>query len=1410
MGSVDRGAAVRSIAASGSRKSVWRTMLLLLLLGLAMPGGLFAAGSFQPVGPCAQCPAGAPGGQLYFTRLFGAPDPLPQVVNIASTGGNFGFSVTASTSSGGSWLSASPAGNCCDTPLGVRAIVTTVASMQPGTYNGQIVFASGSIPSLTVLVTLVIAPSTATFFDNTPGQVSFSTTPGGQPPSQVLQIRNAGTGSLNWNLTTSTSDSGNWLQVSATSGTAPSTITVSILAQNLAGSGLTAGTYGGMLTFQTSDQTSTVTVPVGITVATNAMDQVNALSFTKPYTGKNPLPQTVTISTPGTNFGFSVSSYSANGSSGGTWLSTTPAGNCCTSFEAITITPAPAVTLAAGSYTGEVMVDNGVQVMVIPIYLTLAPATADFFDNVTGGLYFSMTVAPGNPPPSQLVQIRNAGAGTLNWTVTPTTFDSGDWLTVSNLSDAAPTQISVGVTAANLPHAGLTAGVFTANLLFQSDNSSVTVPVTVQVGGGFAPVNGINFTMLQAGPDPLPQDIIMVSQGAAFGYSVSYFTATGGSWLSVSPAGNCCVTPETLEVSVTAPPTMAAGTYTAEVVVNNGSSSMTVPVTLTIVPPGSASYFDNLPGELNFSMQTSAPHAPPSQVIQLRNAGSGTLNWTLTPITADGGAWLTVSAQTGTAPELITVGVVPGNLPNAGLVAGVFVGQLLLQANGSSTTIPVIVDVAANVFQQINPISFTMVQNGAGPLPQVLTVNGTGAAFGFSAAASSATGGTWLKVTPSGNCCTTSTAMTVSVDAATVLTMPAGIYTGQVRFYNGQVSQIVPVTLTIAPPNTAFFDNLPGGLNYSLATGGGNPAAQNVQIRNYGKGTLSWTAQTATADGGAWLTVSAASGTAPSLVSVGVITQNLPSAGLVAGIFTGQVLFLSGNSSSAAVPISVEVGSNAFLQTNGLNFSMPVNGANPLPQMVTMNSLASNFGYSVTAYTGNGGAWLSATPAGNCCSTPTVDTIAISAPAGLPAGTYTGEVVFDRSTTAQVVPVTLTVSPSSVSFFDNVQGQMGFFAAVGSTPASQSLYLQGLGVFGLAWTVTPMTADNGNWLVPSAASGTTPSNISVGINPQNLPNQGLVAGQFTGQLLFQSANSSVTVPVDVVLGSETFTQTGGLNFSMPYAGANPLTQSVNITSTGANFGYSATSYAGNGGNWLSTTPAGNCCSTPTSMTFKVNGKPGTPAVAVPAGTHIGETVFNESNFAMTVPVILSVGGTPIWSISKTHTGNFNAGQNNATYAVTVSNQSGAGVGQTSGTVTVADTVPDGMTLVSMTGDGWNCPNQGSNICTRNDGLMSGQSYPPITVTVNVVTTSQTSLTNQVSVSGGGATSGANASDQTTIITRCDVAQEGTITVGEVQSLMNQLLGLVQAANDLNRDGVMSVADVQIAINAALGLGCQAM
>jgi uncharacterized repeat protein (TIGR01451 family) len=168
--------------------------------------------------------------------------------------------------------------------------------------------------------------------------------------------------------------------------------------------------------------------------------------------------------------------------------------------------------------------------------------------------------------------------------------------------------------------------------------------------------------------------------------------------------------------------------------------------------------------------------------------------------------------------------------------------------------------------------------------------------------------------------------------------------------------------------------------------------------------------------------------------------------------------------------------------------------------------------------------------------------------------------------------------------------------------------------------------------------------------------------------------------------------------------------------------------------------------TPTQATIHLNAGDLTAA---------GAQLLQVSNFTSTTPscgayaftqVLVRAGqGTPRLTIAKTHTGNFTQGQTGATYTVTVTNPASS-TGSTTGKVTVKDTLPSGLTLVSMAGTGWTCA---SNSCHRSSVLAAGKSYPAITVTVNVAANAPSQVTNSVNVSGGDSPA-ATASDVTTI------------------------------------------------------------
>lgn len=114
-------------------------------------------------------------------------------------------------------------------------------------------------------------------------------------------------------------------------------------------------------------------------------------------------------------------------------------------------------------------------------------------------------------------------------------------------------------------------------------------------------------------------------------------------------------------------------------------------------------------------------------------------------------------------------------------------------------------------------------------------------------------------------------------------------------------------------------------------------------------------------------------------------------------------------------------------------------------------------------------------------------------------------------------------------------------------------------------------------------------------------------------------------------------------------------------------------------------------------------------------------------------------GVPNLAITKTHTGNFIQGQTGASYTITVTNISTA---PTSGTVTVTDTVPAGLTATGIAGSGWTCT-QPAGPCARSDALAAAASYPALTLTVNVDANAPATVTNTATVANGGESNTAN-------------------------------------------------------------------
>ena len=112
---------------------------------------------------------------------------------------------------------------------------------------------------------------------------------------------------------------------------------------------------------------------------------------------------------------------------------------------------------------------------------------------------------------------------------------------------------------------------------------------------------------------------------------------------------------------------------------------------------------------------------------------------------------------------------------------------------------------------------------------------------------------------------------------------------------------------------------------------------------------------------------------------------------------------------------------------------------------------------------------------------------------------------------------------------------------------------------------------------------------------------------------------------------------------------------------------------------------------------------------------------------------------PDFTVAATHSGTFSPGTA-GTFTISVGN---AGAGFSSGVVIVTDALPPSVTLANLSAGGWACT--GAVVCTRLDSLAPGAAYPPITLNVNVGAGVGGTISNTVTVSGGGEVNVANDS-----------------------------------------------------------------
>ncbi len=317
--------------------------------------------------------------------------------------------------------------------------------------------------------------------------------------------------------------------------------------------------------------------------------------------------------------------------------------------------------------------------------------------------------------------------------------------------------------------------------------------------------------------------------------------------------------------------------------------------------------------------------------------------------------------------------------------------------------------------------------------------------------------------TPAGSTTTQQLSISAWSDTSITATLPATL-TGLVTLQVIAAAGSDVLTLMLIPQSTLAVS--PATLQFSYITGDASPPAQSIQIANSGTGTLSWTATSSAS----WMTVSPASGTAPSTLSI-----SISPAGLSAGAYTGSIQIASAGASNTPVSVGVtltvtEAPASLAVAPQALTFQYTYGGAVPSAQNVAIVNGGGgtlNWTASTSAY------WLVVSAASGAAPA----TLAVSVnPINLAAGTYTE--------TVRITAAGATGSPATVSVTLVVTGTQpaGSITAVANAATFKPGLATGtwMSIFGSNLSQSTYTWQDGdfvNGLLPTSLQG-----VSVTIN----------------------------------------------------------------------------------------------------------------------------------------------------------------------------------------------------------------------------------------------------------------------------------------------------------------------------------------
>lgn len=834
--------------------------------------------------------------QLTFNTSINGTAGSQNLVVVSNNGSAAGF--TATTFPSGTWLSVTPSSST--TPQ-VLSVSVSAGSMAAGAYAGFITITSGSSSS-TVPVVLNVNSSGSSPIVATPASVSLNFEMGSTvPQSQQVSVSSSGTSNLTFTATTSTNNNGNWLSVNPSSGTTPTSVTISVNPSNL-----TAGAYSGAVAINSPGETG-ILIPVQVNIASPSTIDVTPaqVNFAYQLNTTAPAAQTlnVTAAGGGTISFTATPSYSSSSSCGDNWLVVSPQSSATPSAISVQINTS---ALPAGECTGSINISApGASNPTQSIPVDLLVSTNPLLQLPTAGPTFNYQLGTGTPA-SQTVQVTSSSTA-LPFTVAATPVSNGPaFLTVTPSSGTTPEALTLAINPTIL--AGLAPNTYAENVTVSSTgagNPAQTFTVTLVVSNNpalTASQSAVTFNYQIGHASPTSQTVTLTSTGAPLSYNVTtsttscsgFLTATSASGITPVQPGQTSQAVIGVNTNGLTSPQTCNGTVTITAPGSTGSP-LTIPVTLNV---SSTPLLNASPAVINVVAVTGSITTTTEQISLVSTDGTTPLQFTSTAVTSPAGlTWLSVTPNTGSTPSSLNVGVNAANLP-----PGIYKGSINITSTSSnvpSQTIPVTLTVGSgSVTVAPTSLAFSQPLGGVVPSSQTITVTGVPVGATAGAVATMLNGAGWLTVSTSG------ATITVSSDGNS---LAQGTYSGVVTiFAPGAVNNPIYVPVTFTVGGAPIFTLTPASVNFTYQVNSILPPAQTIQVSSI-NGSVPFSAVAVAAPGTAsngivFVTVTPSSGNTPGNISISLIQAVVQT--LAAGTYTNTIN-LTSSAAGAIQPLTV-------------------------------------------------------------------------------------------------------------------------------------------------------------------------------------------------------------------------------------------------------------------------------------------------------------------------------------------------------------------------------------------------------------------------------------------------------------------------------------------------------------------------